>query len=518
MSAKKKQRGLLGAVLSVSGMTLLSRVLGFLRDLTFANAFGAAGMLDVFIVAFKLPNFFRRLFGEGAFSQAFVPALSAYQRDAAEALKPFVAGMMGTLLCVVAALVLLVEWAAPGVVMIVAPGFLKDPPHFALAVLMTRILFPYLLLITVVAFASAVLNAHHRFALPAAVPIVLNTVLIGFVVFLSHYFNYPMIGLAWSVLCAGLLQALVLLYALFRLDLLAFPRIAYRHAGVQRVFRAMVPALFGVSVAQVSLIIDNGFASFLAKGSISWLYYADRLIYLPLGVIGVAVATVILPVLSRLSAQETEEISLTVDWGLRVVLLLGLPAALACAFLAKPLVATLFQHGQFSAADVTMTARALTAYAIGLPAFMLIKVLASAFYAQQNMARPVRIAFIALLVNVVLNVMLIVPLAHAGLALSTAISAGVNALLLYCYLKKEQGYQSHCRWWRFLAQLASGLFMLGLLLWCGAGEPAYWLNGTSAHRVLHLLALIGGGVLLYFGVLWCAGMRLSTLRKAHASD
>lgn len=518
MSAKKKQRGLLGAVLSVSGMTLLSRVLGFLRDLTFANAFGAAGVLDVFIVAFKLPNFFRRLFGEGAFSQAFVPALSAYQRESADSLKPFVAGMMGTLLCVVAALVLLVEWAAPGVVMIVAPGFLKDPPHFALAVSMTRILFPYLLLITVVAFASAVLNAHHRFALPAAVPIVLNTVLIGFVFFLSPYVHYPMIGLAWSVLCAGLLQAVVLLYALSRLGLLAFPRIAYRHPGVRRVFRGMLPALFGVSVAQVSLIIDNGFASFLAKGSISWLYYADRLIYLPLGVIGVAVATVILPVLSRLSAQETKEISLTVDWGLRVVLLLGLPAALACALLAKPMVATLFQHGQFSAADVAMTARALAAYAVGLPAFMLIKVLASAFYAQQNMTRPVRIAFIALLVNVVLNSVLIFSLAHAGLALSTALSAWLNALLLAVYLKKEQGYRSLYHWRRFLGQLVSALAVLGLVLWFGAGDPAYWLSGASIHRALHLLALVAGGVLVYFGVLWSVGMRLSTLGKAHASD
>ncbi len=433
-------RGLMRSGLVVSVMTMLSRVMGLVRDVVVATLLGASDGADAFFVAFKIPNFLRRLFAEGAFNQAFVPVLSEYstQRTKQEIreLLNAVAGSLTALLALITALAML---CAPWLIWVFAPGFGNDPDKLAMTADMLRLTFPYLLLISLTAFSGSVLNTWNRFAVPAFTPVLLNLSLIGAALFLTPLMDEPAMALAWGVLIAGAAQLIFQVPFLMRMGLMPTPWPNFAHEGVKRILKLMAPALFGVSVSQINLLLDTVLASLLAAGSVSWLYYSDRLVELPLGVFGVAIGTVILPALSKRHASQSKtHFAAMLDWALRVVLLLGLPAALALGVLAEPLLITLFHYGAMTDTDIQMAAMSLRAYAFGLVAFMLIKVLAPGFFARQDTKTPVKVGIIAMIANMVFNLILIWPLAHAGLALATALSAFLNAGLLG-YLLHKQG-------------------------------------------------------------------------------
>ncbi len=479
-----------------------------------ARVFGADAGTDAFFVAFKIPNFMRRLFAEGAFSMAFVPVLSEYkeQRGKAE-LKRFVddvAGTLGTVLLVVTVLGVL---GAPWVIMLFAPGFIDEPERLDLAADMLRLTFPYLMLISLTAFAGGILNTFHRFGIPAFTPVLLNIALISCALWLSPMFERPIVALAWGVLIAGVLQLLFQLPFLGHLGLLPRPRFAPRDEGVRRIIKLMVPALFGVSVTQINLLLDTLIASFLTVGSISWLYYSDRLMEFPLGILGVGLGTVILPNLSkRHAAADAKAFSRTLDWALRWVLLLGLPAAVGLLVLAGPMMATLFYSDSFNAEDVSMATRSLWAYSLGLVAFMGIKVLAPGFYSRQDTRTPVRIAVIAMVVNMVLNIAFMLPLAHAGLALATTLSACLNAGLLLRGLLKQEVYRPTPGWTALLIRGVMASVTMGVAIWYGMGDMGDWLAATTWERVVRLVLWIGIGGLVYFTALAMIGIRIRHFR------
>lgn len=495
---------------------MASRVLGFVRDMVIARYFGASLGTDAFFVAFKIPNFLRRLFAEGAFSQAFVPVLSEYRtqraHDEIRDLIGSVSGALGAVLLVVTAIGVL---AAPVLILIFAPGFSTSGPRYELAVGMLRVTFPYLLFISLTALAGGVLNTFGRFGVPAFTPVFLNLSLIGAAVWLAPMMDQPVTALAWGVLIAGLTQLAFQLPFLIRLRVLALPRPRFRDPGVRRILRLMLPAIFGVSVTQINLLIDTLIASFLATGSISWLYYSDRLVEFPLGVFGIALATVILPHLSREHASENPAaFSDTVDWALRWVLLIGVPATLGLAVLAGPLLTTLFQYDAFTGEDVTMAARSLMAYSVGLCGFILVKVLAPGYYSRQDTRTPVRIGIVAMTCNILLNLMLVWSLAHAGLALATSLAAFINAGLLYRGLRRQGVYMPRSGWAAlFMKVLAAGGAMTAILWW-GAGTLEQWLAWTALQRASHLIIWVIAGAVVYFLVLAILGLRPAHLRAA----
>ncbi len=510
-------RRLLKSTVTVGANTVISRVLGLVRDVVIAWAFGASRDTDAFFVAFRLPNFLRRLFAEGAFSQAFVPVLGEYksQRSHAEVkeLAAHVAGTLGAVLLVVSALGVL---AAPVLVMIFAPGFIANEEKFALTVQMVRITFPYILFVSLTAFAAGLLNTYDRFGVPAFTPVLLNLALIGAAVWLAPMMAEPVTALAWGVLVAGIAQLAFQLPFLKRLGLLAVPRIARAHEGVRRIVRLMLPAAFGASVAQINLLIDTLIASFLVTGSVSWLYYSDRMVEFPLGVFAIAMATVILPSLSQQHAQEaSESFSDTLDWAMRWVVVMATPSAVGLVILANPILTTLFQYGEFSARDVHMASLSLMAYAIGLIGFMFIKVLAPGYFARQDMRTPVRIGIIALIANLILNLALVVPLAHAGLALATSLAAFINAGLLYRGLRRGAIHRPRPGWWAFIAKIVLANSVMAVFLIAVRGEPSLWLEADLTARVVRLALLVGGGAAIYAVCLVVAGIRPRHLR-AHA--
>lgn len=501
---------LLRASLLVGMMTLLSRVLGLARDVVIANYFGASGAADAFFVAFKIPNFLRRLFAEGAFAQAFVPVLSEYrsQRDllAVQGLVNRVAANLGLILLVITLVAVL---AAPLLMMIFAPGFyLHSEQKFALASHMLAITFPYLMLISLTAFAGAILNSYEHFIVPAFTPVLLNLCLIGSAVFLSPYFQEPVVALAWGVLMAGCVQLLFQVPFLMRIKLLPRPVVDWQDEGVKRILTLMVPALFGVSVAQINLLLDTVLATFLQTGSVSWLYYSDRLVELPLGVFAIAISTVILPSLSRKSAsQSMEEFAVTLDWALRMILLMGLPSALALFLLAESLLVTLFGYGHMAENDILMAAQSLRAYSCGLLAFMLIKVLAPGYFARQDMKTPVKIAIQALVANMLFNLILIYPFQHVGLAAATSMSAFLNATLLLRGLIKCGVFEWQSGWTLTLVRLVSALAVLAaLIVWLNA-PLEQWLLKDVWGRVLNMALIVGVGVLGYLATLALLGLR-----------
>lgn len=509
-------RSLLRSTAVVGGMTFISRILGFIRDVVYARIFGAGMGTDAFFVAFKIPNFMRRLFAEGAFSQAFVPVFSQYRtqrhHDELQELVDRVAGTLGLILFAVTATGV---FAAPVLIWIFAPGFVNDPDKYALTVEMLRITFPYLLFISLTAFAGGILNSCGRFAVPALTPVLLNICMIVAAVWVSPYLEEPVKALAWGVFAAGVVQLLFQVPYLKALKLLPRPRWGWYSEGVQRVLRLMLPALFGSSVAQVNLLFDTLLASFLVTGSVSWLYYSDRLVEFPLGVFGVALATVILPSLSQKhAAASSEDFSRTLDWALRWVLLIGAPATVALMILAGPLLSALFQYGEFGAEDVRMASRSLMAYSLGLLAFMLVKVLAPGFYARQDTRTPVRIGIIAMLANMVFNVILIFPLAHMGLALATSLSSYLNAGLLFMGLRQQAVYQATNGWPVFLLQIGLANLLMGAVLWWGAGDLSGWLEATARERLLHLSWLVIVGLLVYLGSITAVGIRPRHLRSS----
>ncbi len=496
--------------LVVSAMTMLSRVMGLVRDVVVATFLGAGNGSDAFFVAFKIPNFLRRLFAEGAFNQAFVPVLSEYstQRTKQEIreLLNAVAGSLTALLALITALAML---GAPWLVWLFAPGFGRDPDKLAMTADMLRLTFPYLLLISLTAFSGSVLNTWNRFAVPAFTPVLLNISLIGAALFLMPLMEEPAMALAWGVLIAGAAQLAFQVPFLLRLGLLPTPWPNFAHDGVKRILKLMVPALFGVSVSQINLLLDTVLASLLAAGSVSWLYYSDRLVELPLGVFGVAIGTIILPALSKRHAeQSTEHFSAMLDWAIRVVLLLGVPAALALAVLAEPFLITLFHYGAMTDNDIQMAAMSLRAYAFGLVAFMLIKVLAPGFFARQDTKTPVKVGIIAMVANMVFNLLLIWPLAHAGLALATALSAFLNAGLLGYLLYRQQVLVFQPGWGRYAVQLVGGSVLMSVALMLVSPDWQVWLEFGLWQRVRWVagLVVLGGG--LYFIWLTALGLRL----------
>jgi putative peptidoglycan lipid II flippase len=506
---------LLKTLATVSSMTLLSRVLGFVRDFVIARTFGAGMLTDAFFVAFKLPNLLRRLFAEGAFSQAFVPVLGEYKnRRGADETRQLVDRVVSLLFLVVLTVTLLGMAAASLLVYISAPGFADEPEKFALTVQLTRITFPYILFMSLVALAGGVLNTWSRFAVPAFTPVLLNVSFILMALYGTPHFDPPIMALGWAVFVGGALQLAFQLPALRRIGMLPRFSLTLRDDGVRRIFRLMGPAVLGVSVAQVSLLLNTVFASFLATGSVSWLYFADRLMEFPAGMLGAALGTVLLPSLARYHAGEQhDEYSQLLDWGLRLTFLLAAPAALALAILAVPLITTLFYHGAFTATDVLMTRNALLAYSVGLLGLILVKVLAPGFYARQNVRTPVKIALLSLAATQIMNLLLIGSLQHAGLALSIGLAASLNAGLLYLGLRRQGVYTPQPGWFLFYGRLALAMAAMGATLWFTTGDANAWLNWKLGERLLRLSLVIAIGATVYFATLWVAGFRVRDFRR-----
>jgi len=506
---------LLKALVTVSGMTLASRILGFVRDFVIARTFGAGVASDAFFVAFRLPNLLRRLFAEGAFSQAFVPILAEYKNRRGEEdtqrLINHVTTLLGLIVLLVSAIGIV---AAPIIIYLTAPGFADEPGKFALTVSLTRITFPYIFFMSLVALAGGILNTWGRFAVPAFTPVLLNLSFILMALFAAPWFDPPVLALAWGAFIGGALQLAWQVPFLKKIGRL--PRFSFtlKDEGVNRVLMLMAPAVLGVSVSQLSLVINTIFASFLPTGSVSWVYYADRLMEFPAGLLGAALGTVLLPSLSKLHASDNRsEFSTLLDWGLRLTLLLTLPAAVGLAVLATPLITTLFLHGAFTVQDVMQTRLALIAYSLGLTGLISVKVLAPAFYARQDIRTPVKIAIATLAATQVMNLVFIGPLQHAGLALSIGLASLGNALFLYRALRVRGVYHPAAGWVGFSLKLLAALAVLTVTIFLTMGEARWWLEAQGAARVLRLSGVVAAGACAYFAVLWLCGFRLADFRR-----
>lgn len=505
---------LLKSTTLVSLMTFFSRIVGFIRDMVIAQLFGAGAGIDAFLLAFKIPNFMRRLFAEGAFSQAFVPVLSEYRtRESQQSVKELVDKVFGALGIVLLIVSFLGVVGAPWFIRLFAPGFDSTDVRFGLACHLLQLTFPYILLISLTAFAAGIQNTYRQFAMPAFTPVLLNVSLILAAWFLSPYFKEPVEALAWGVLLAGISQLCFQIPFLAKLALLPSPKLDWHDSGVKRILRLMVPALIGASVMQVNLLVDTIFASFLPVGSLTWLYYSDRLLEFPIGIFGVALATVVLPHLSEQYAQNSHRgFSASMDWALRWILLIGVPATIGLTLMAGPMLAALFQYGRFSAHDAIMAARSLTALSLGLVCFLAVKVLVSAFYARQNTKFPVKVAIFAMLANVVFNALLIGPLAHAGLALASTLSSMINVLVLLYALLRQKIYIPLSGWSSFALRLVLANSMMAGMLWWFMPPMADWLEWSAIMRAMNLLMLMGAAALTYFGSLFITGLRIGHLK------
>ena len=526
-SGNPKDNGLLRSSGVVSFFTMLSRVMGLARDVVFARVIGAEAFADVFFVAFKIPNFFRRLFAEGAFAQAFVPILGEYREQGSQAaVRSLISRVSGTLGLTLLLFTLVIVLAAPAMAAIFAPKwFFNDPLKFTATAEMLRITFPYLMFISMTGVAGGILNSYDRFAVPAFTPILLNISLIAAALIAAPMFEQPAFALAWGVLIAGILQFIFQIPFLLRIHMLPAPKVDWHHPGVRKILKLMGPAIFGVSVSQINLLLDTMLATFLPTGSVSWLYYSDRLSELPLGVFGVAIATVILPNLSRHhAASSTQEYSETLDWALKMILLIAVPASAALVLLAEPILVTLFYYGDvMTLRDMSMATLSLRAYALGLIAFMLIKVLAPGFFARQDMRTPVRIGIIAMVTNMVLNILFVVPLhfywqiGHLGLAAATSVAAFLNAILLYVYLKRSGVYVASGHWVGFFCRLsvAVGVMLVVLVVVSGpldALNSEVWQNMPWWQRSRGILGLCAAGFVAYVLMLLITGFKMSDLR------
>ena len=500
-------------------MTLLSRILGFARDFFIARAFGAGAATDAFFVAFRLPNLLRRMFAEGAFSQAFVPILGEYRnRRGGDETRALVDRVATLLTLVVFGVTVIGIVGSPVLIYLTAPGFTADADKFALTVTLTRITFPYILFMSLVAMAGGVLNTFSRFAIPAFTPVLLNLSFIGMCLFAVPWFDPPVLALAWAVFIGGALQLGLQVPALMRIGMMPRIKLDLNDPGVRRIFKLMLPAILGVSVSQISLLINTVFASYLESGSVSWLYYADRLMEFPSGLLGVALGTILLPSLSRSHADgDGREFSGLLDWGLRLTLLLTLPAALALGLLATPLIATLFHHGQFTAHDVLQTRSALIAYSFGLTGLILVKILAPGFYSRQDIRTPVKIALGVLVLTQLMNLVFIRMFAHAGLALSIGLASLVNAGFLYRGLRRIGAYTPAPGWRPFWLKLAAALAVMGGVLEIGLTLTGDWLSMGTTLRLTHLAWLVPLAAGAYFATLFAFGFRLRDFSRRAAS-
>lgn len=513
--------GLIQKMSIVGGMTLISRILGLVRDVVFARYFGAKLVMDAFLVANRIPNMLRRFFAEGAFSAGFVPVMARYrEQDDHAAAQEFIDSVSGTFGLVLFVVTIVGVVAAPLLVIIVAPGFVGEGGDLDLAALLLRFTFPYLLFVSLTAFAGGILNTYGRFAVPAFTPVILNVVLIAAAVYLSPRLEQPVMALAYAVLIAGIFQLLFQLPFLARIRLLPKPKWSPKHKGVRRSFKLMLPAIFGSSAAQINVLLGGIIASMLPVGSISYLYFSDRLMEFPLGLFGIALGTVTLPYLSRLWARnDATAFSQTLDWSLRLVFLIAVPAAVGLFALADALVTTLFYGGAFDSHAVSMTAIALKAYALGLVGFSAVKILAPAYFAREDTRTPVRIALIALAVNLVLSIVLAWYLSatgltgpHAGLAAATSVAAVVNAVLLYVGLRRNQVLRLSSGWRILLVRVAVACAVMGLVLVLLSRPLDWWIMSTLTERIIMLAASVILGAAAYAITLLVSGLRPAQLR------
>jgi len=520
MAGSVKQANLMRSGTSVGLMTLLSRILGFVRDQVLAIVFGAGATTDVFLVAFKIPNFLRRLFAEGAFAQAFVPVFTEYKETRSrEAMLDLAAHVSGTLAIVLLIVSTLGVMLSPILIMLFAPGFLDEPDRFELATHMLRITFPYLFFVSLLAYAGSMFNTFGKFAIPSFTPVLLNICMIGAALLLSPRFDTPIIALAWGVFAAGVLQLGLQLPFLWKMGLLPRPRWDWQHSGVRRILKLMAPAVLGSSVAQINLLLDTVIASFLAVGSLSWLYYSDRLMEFPLGLLGVTLGTVILPRLSRdYSMQSPDNFRRTLDWAIRLIILMGLPAAIGLMLLSEPMLMTLFGYGAFTARDAQMASYSLVAYGIGLPAFLLIKIFAPAFFARQNTKTPVRIGIIALVSNMLYNLLFVLPMIwldfiapHTGLAIASSLAAWQQAIMLYRQLAIDDIYRISPAVTYFALRAAPALIALSLVLVYWADTN--WVLRDAWGRLSLLLGIILAGATCY-----AIGLLLTGIRPKHLAS
>ncbi|MEM9101799.1 MAG: murein biosynthesis integral membrane protein MurJ [Pseudomonadota bacterium] len=511
-----KKLSLLKSSSVVGLMTLVSRVLGLIRDIVIATFFGAQGATDAYFVAQKIPNFLRRLFAEGAFAQAFVPVLAEYKADGdQQKVKSYINKVAGTLGGILTLVTILAVLGAGIVIAVFSPGFyLEGGEKYVLATDMLRITFPYLFFIGLTAFCGAILNSYNQFAVPAITPVFLNLCLIAAAMLFAPQFDVPAMALAWGIFVAGIIQLGFQLPFLWRLNLLPKPAWGFNDPGVKKTMNLMIPALFGVSVSQINLLLDTQIASFLETGSITWLYMSDRLLEFPLGIFGIAIATVILPVLSSKHAEKSPEaFNATLDWGVKVVVLVGVPAAAGLVILAEPLMLTLFQYKNFSLAAAYQSSLSLQAYALGLLPFMLIKVLAPGFFARQNTKTPVKVGIVAMVSNMGFNLLLFIPFKHVGLAMATTLSAILNASLLFYYLKKEGVYRPVSGWLIWCSKITIALVvMVAAVSWL-APTIEWWRENGVIDRVTYLSFLIAVAISLYLLAIRLLGVRLKSLTQ-----
>ncbi|MBF0263785.1 MAG: murein biosynthesis integral membrane protein MurJ [Gammaproteobacteria bacterium] len=512
---------LLKSSLVVASMTFLSRILGFVRDVIFARIFAASPEMDAFLIAFKIPNFMRRLFAEGAFNQAFVPTIgetkATEDKEHVKDLIAHVSGTLGGYLLIITAIGMML---APILVMIFAPGYAfndENTSQYELTIELLRVTYPYIFFISLVAFAGGILNTYGEFALPAFTPVILNIVLISSALFLAPMMEEPIMALAIGVFIAGLCQLLLQIPFLAKKGLLVRPQWNRQHSGVRKILKLMLPALFGASISQISLLLDIMLASLLVSGSISWLYYSDRLMEFPLGILGVALATVILPALSKDHHSESKvAFSRTLDKALRWAVYLGIPSAIGLFLLSVPIIATLFGSEQFQRNDILMSSYGLMAYSFGLVGFILVKVLLPAYYSRQDTKTPVKIGIISLSVGMFFNLIIVLPWyfsgavgAHAGLAIATSLSAIINALLLYRGLITSEIYIPQPGWRKVFVQIGVSTSLMIFTLLCLNTSINYWLNLDAWGQVYLLLGWIGIAAFIYLATLWLMGVKLS---------
>lgn len=517
-TVEKASEKLVRSTMIVSVLTMLSRILGLVRDMVLMSVFGAGGLMDAFLVAFKIPNFLRRLFAEGAFSQAFVPVLTQYKNGMTLFdIQVLVSRVAGALLLILSALTAIIIVAAPWVISIFAIGFNQQPEKFALTTALLRLTFPYLLFISMTAFVSSILQSYQRFAMPAFAPVLLNVTMIIAAIWVSPKLSTPIMALGYAVALAGILQLLIQLPQLHQQQLLVMPKIDFTYPGVKQILTLMLPAIFGVSVTQINLLINTVFASMMTTGSVTWLYSAERLSELPLGLIGVAIGTVILPSLSASAAkQDNAEFIATMDWAARLVVLVGLPAASALLIISPVLMVALFQHCQFNSHDAAMSGLALQCLSGGILAFMLIKIFAPAFFARQDSRTPVMAGVVAMVSNIILSAVFIgiaylikAPL-HTALGLANTAAAFINAALLYYFLHRQGIFRFGAHWRRLGLQfLLANVVMMAVLAF---GVSLFPLNATPVIRVMALLALCITGAVVYGAVLLLSGFQIKQLR------
>lgn len=538
-------KGLLRSTAVFSSMTFLSRLSGLVRDQVYAAVFGAGPAMDAFVVAFRIPNFMRRLSAEGSFSMAFVPVLAEYKaRGDQRAVKDLIDRVAGTLTAALLVLTAVAVLAAPWVMRLFAPGFEVGSEQARLATEMLRITFPYALFISLASLVGGILNTYGRFAIPALSPVLMNVSMIAAALWLTRLMPGlgldPILALAWGVFAAGILQLAFQLPSLAKLGLLPMPRWGAADAGVRKIMKLMVPTLFGSSVAQVNLLLNTLMASFLVGGSVTWLYYSDRLLEFPLGMFGVAIGTVILPHLSsRHASTDPAGFSKGLDWGFRLCLLIGIPACIGLVMCALPLMSTLFQYREFDAVDTRMSSLSLMTQSMAVPAFLLVKVLAPAFYSRQDTRTPVKAAVVSVVANALFTALLFasvlaftdagqaalaksggrwfaalehLPGMHALLALAIALAGWLNALQLWWYLRRAAVYEVQPGWRKFIRQIVVAslamILALAALLWLWQD----WTPWSWWQRGWRLAVLVGSGGAVYGALLWLQGIRPRDLR------